>query len=572
MPFSFTQIEKSKTHLIGVMFFFLVVSYTFFVIILVGAFRLVLPMVTTVETHPKAFLQIPSSGFFLTPFDIGISVAMGLVIGALHWLIVNNHVIEKILRVLNARLLNKDIPAEKIFADIIAEVSIAGGSKVTIEGVVVPSADLNAFALSDFDGRHVIGVTQGLLDKLTRPQLEAVVGHEAAHIFSQDCLLTTVAATLFGLFSALYEESKNVIVGLLETTERRVGGRPPLWTIVFPVIVCVVSFHARIINYLMAMFISRQKELRADATAVRLTRDPLSLAEALYTVSLYGNQLPRSNSLESIFIISPSGSWLDNQKGFWADLWSTHPPLEDRVQILLDMAHVDADSFVERFKPPQPSSKDDTPASAAGPEGTLWKVYGQQGWQGPLDLVEVAALAWIRPDTRIQRVGSEEIFRVVDDPILKGTLSQKSKSELKDVCCPRCRVELHSYLYEGVPIQSCPQCAGILGGERDIEWIMTHEDVGFTSKVRELAEKMKEQRPSSEKYSADIYQKEGLACPQCRHVKARMVRQLYDRAHPVEIDKCLFCGKVWFDRNELEILQYFRDETKNKTTERGNRS
>ncbi len=65
---------------------------------------------------------------------------------------------------------------------------------------------LNALAAADLKGNAVIGITEGLLSRLTRPQLEAVIAHEAHHILSGDCLETTVAASLFGTFSSAMEK------------------------------------------------------------------------------------------------------------------------------------------------------------------------------------------------------------------------------------------------------------------------------------------------------------------------------------------------------------------------------
>ena len=112
-------------------------------------------------------------------------------VGACHWSISIHNLVGKILNLMRAQYTDLRDTYHQMFQNIVEEVSVATGG-IKIEAVVVPSMAMNAFALSDFNGRHVIGVTEGLLSRLSRSQIEAVVGHEAAHIVSGDCLATTV--------------------------------------------------------------------------------------------------------------------------------------------------------------------------------------------------------------------------------------------------------------------------------------------------------------------------------------------------------------------------------------------
>ena len=208
-----------------------------------------------------------------------------------------------------------------------------------MDPVVIPTMAINAFAVSDFSGRAVIGVTEGMLARLTRAQLEAVVGHEAAHIVTGDCLATTVTSSLFELYSGMLRGFEALFRGgglgrrRYSSAEFRGGAQGA----VFVILIYVLLMITKLLSQMVRLFISRQREYRADAIAVRLTRDPLSLAEALYAISYRwrGAGLP-AQELEAIFTVNPVYSALDEQKGLWADMFSTHPPVADRIKVLLN--------------------------------------------------------------------------------------------------------------------------------------------------------------------------------------------------------------------------------------------
>src|SRR6185503_11744032 len=145
------------------------------------------------------------------------------------------------------------------------------------------------FALSDFQGRHVIGTTEGVLSRLSRAQIEAIVGHEAAHVVSGDCLATTVTSSLFELYSGLLKGMELMFRGSGRSSYRssRSSGRGGGGIVAIIIVVYLLLLITKFLGYLLRMFISRQREYRADAIAVRLTRDPLSLAEALYAIGYH---------------------------------------------------------------------------------------------------------------------------------------------------------------------------------------------------------------------------------------------------------------------------------------------
>src|SRR5665811_219893 len=95
------------------------------------------------------------------------------------------------------------------------------------------------------------------------------------------------------------------------------------------------------LSYLLNMFISRQREYRADAAAVRMTRNPIALAETLHLLSRSWRGAGFiGSSFAMLCIVNPEATLLDESEGFWADRLSTHPPLEKRIAILLNMARI----------------------------------------------------------------------------------------------------------------------------------------------------------------------------------------------------------------------------------------
>ena len=119
-------------------------------------------------------------------------------------------------------------------------------------------------------------------------------------------------------------------------------------------VIFLIALLLKFIGYLGSLFISRQREYRADALSVRMTRNPLALAEALHIIDQRwkGGGMP-GEAMDAIFILSPRQSAVDDNEDMFSDLFSTHPPIKKRIAILLDMAHAkgtDLDQALERAK------------------------------------------------------------------------------------------------------------------------------------------------------------------------------------------------------------------------------
>ena len=549
MPYSFTKIEEDKTRTIGFVFFFLLFFYF-------ASFWLIALLVKSFFFYEYADPR-PPVFFSLNLRDSVMILAAALLAGYAHWTYTTSNLVTKISSVLKAEPLNKNDTYHQRLQNIIDEVSVATGGR-KIEGMVIPTSAMNAFALMDFEGQAVIGVTEGLLARLTRAQLEAVVGHEAAHIVSGDCLATTVTTSLFALYSGLLKGLESVFRAT-RSSSRRGGGILALLIAVY-----VLLWISRGMSHLARMFISRQREYRADAIAARLTRDPLSLAEALYAIGYRwrGSGLT-AEELESIFIVNPAYCAIDEEAGLFADLFSTHPPLKERLQVLLEMAHTDMERVSKDVEHKDNRPRTPAPGIESAMPNPQWMVHRNGAWEGPFDAARIPNLEGIRPETWVQRLGTTDIRMAHENPELMNAMN--NRDEKAGTChCPRCNIPLSTVIYEGVETNQCHFCHGILASPNDVERIIIRQEIGFPERITQLAAKIAEEEKIWREAVIKREPKTMLTCPKCRPETGKMLRMFYTAAYHVEIDKCLYCGSIWFDKDELEVLQCLIETRTNK--------
>ena len=194
----------------------------------------------------------------------------------------------------------------------------------------------NAFATGRNAKHAVVCVTTGLLEILGRSELEGVLAHELSHIGNRDMLVSTVAVVLVGFIAVLSDMFTRSMLfrGLGGDDDRgKAGGIILLFGL-------VISILAPIIAQLLHFAISRRREFLADTSAGLLTRYPEGLASALKKISAYSRPLrTASNATAHLFLENPFGADRDiGRKTPWiVRIFSTHPPVEERVQALLGM-------------------------------------------------------------------------------------------------------------------------------------------------------------------------------------------------------------------------------------------
>jgi heat shock protein HtpX len=186
---------------------------------------------------------------------------------------------------------------------------------------IAPHAQPNAFATGRSPEKAVVCVTEGLLQMMSREELEGVIAHELAHIKNHDMLLQTVTATLagaisnlawFGMFFGGQDEDSNPIGGLL-------------MVILAPIAATMIQ-----------LAISRQREFKADAVGAQITGHPQGLATALQRLDAASRRIPMAvaPAAAPLAQVNP----LAAHGGGIAKLFSTHPPTAERVEKLLALA------------------------------------------------------------------------------------------------------------------------------------------------------------------------------------------------------------------------------------------
>jgi heat shock protein HtpX len=185
---------------------------------------------------------------------------------------------------------------------------------------VAPTDAPNAFATGRSPKKAAVCATEGLLRLLDRDEVAGVMAHELAHVKHRDTLITTVAATIGGAISYLGYM-------LMWGGGRDDGGnRNPLAGL-------LVLILGPIAAGLIQAAISRSREFNADTEGANLAGDPMHLASALEKLDLYSKQIPiqTNPAFNSLFIVEPLNAF----GGGVANLFSTHPPLEKRLQNLI---------------------------------------------------------------------------------------------------------------------------------------------------------------------------------------------------------------------------------------------
>lgn len=192
---------------------------------------------------------------------------------------------------------------------------------------IIPDPAPNAFATGRDPQHASIAVTQGLLDKLEKKEIEGVLAHELSHIGNRDSLLMVVIVVLVGVVAIISDLFVRMrFFGLGSDRERNSSG-------IFLVIGLILAILAPISASLIQLAISRKREFMADASGVLLTRYPEGLANALRKISQDNNQLRYSNNATSLLYISNP----IKKRSWTANLFSTHPPIGERIKLLEEM-------------------------------------------------------------------------------------------------------------------------------------------------------------------------------------------------------------------------------------------
>jgi heat shock protein HtpX len=211
-----------------------------------------------------------------------------------------------VLKAIGGQELDLSDPKQKLLYNIVENLSITAGMPMP-KVYLIPSMELNAFASGLSPNKAVVGVTLGMLETLDKSELEGVMGHEISHIRNYD---TRVSVAAYSIAVSL------LVIG--EMMIRTRGEKNPLPLIGLAIL--IVGYPAVLLTRLA---ISRQREYLADMSSVELTRNPEGMASALE--KLKGSAPSKVNASVSHMMFS------SGDKGFFASIMSTHPPLDERI-------------------------------------------------------------------------------------------------------------------------------------------------------------------------------------------------------------------------------------------------
>ena len=191
---------------------------------------------------------------------------------------------------------------------------------------MIPEAAPNAFATGRNPQHASVAVTQGLLQLMNDDELEGVIAHEISHVRNYDILTTSIAATIAAAIT--YLAHWGWLLGAGRRDDDREGGGGGFAAL-------LMVFLAPLAAMLLQLGISRQREYSADETGVRMVGHPYGLISALEKLGAYNSRIPTttlSPSTASLCIVKPLFGG-----GTFSSLFSTHPPLEDRIAALREM-------------------------------------------------------------------------------------------------------------------------------------------------------------------------------------------------------------------------------------------
>jgi len=246
-------------------------------------------------------------------------------------------------------IMTPETDQERQLVNVVEEMGIAAGlNKPHIW--IVPDAAPNAFATGIHSEDAHLAVTQGLLDTLTREELQAVVGHEMGHIANLDVRLMTLLTALVGVVALVHSNAFRVMRfggsggrSSRSSRDSKNGGGMGLLIIVLLVVWVISWLIAPLVTRYMAMKVGRSREFLADTMSAQFTRNPNALAAALVKIggsTVQPKMIPKSSA--QLCIADPYHSSWGDREGKFADLMATHPPLQERVRRLHEMAYQNA--------------------------------------------------------------------------------------------------------------------------------------------------------------------------------------------------------------------------------------
>ncbi|MGA3030318.1 MAG: M48 family metalloprotease [Candidatus Limnocylindrales bacterium] len=250
---------------------------------------------------------------------VGLLSAMGSYYGGDQLVLASSHA-QEVTREQSPQLFN-----------VVGEMAVAAGIPMP-KVYIIDDPSPNAFATGRDPQHSSVAITSGLLSKLTREELQGVLGHEMSHIRNYDIRFTLIVGVMVGSIALLAQLFLRYTFwfggGRRSGNDNNSGGGG--LAIVFLLVGVVLAILAPIFTALVQMAVSRQREYLADASSVELTRNPHGLETALAKLAADNESLHSANgATQHLYIVNPL-----KKLGGGSDLFSTHPPIVDRINRL----------------------------------------------------------------------------------------------------------------------------------------------------------------------------------------------------------------------------------------------
>ncbi len=186
---------------------------------------------------------------------------------------------------------------------------------------IIETEALNAFASGINEKTYAVTLTRGLINKLSEKELEGVIAHELVHIRNKDVRLLIVTIIFVGIFAFIADATFRMFLRGSSRKKNDKGGGVAI------LIILLIAAVVYLLSVLFKLALSRKREYMADAGAVEMTRDSLALARALHKISM-------NSDIDQIKNDEVKEMFIENKTSGFMALFSTHPPIERRIEIL----------------------------------------------------------------------------------------------------------------------------------------------------------------------------------------------------------------------------------------------
>lgn len=554
-PADFYEIQRRQKGRSLPIFFVLILFYSFAVGFITLAFIWGLGLFMSADPW--------MTGRFPILFPAAVLLTASL-IAWIHWQDARKNGAAYIFRRLQASPADLSDIYHRRFANAVDEIRIAAGLP-RVAPYVIPCFAINSMALIRPDGVPCVAVTEGLLADGTRDELQAVAAHELAHVARGDTFYLTLVCSLANVF----EKLRNTLEPERQEPGRK--GRAGSPARGGPVLAYLAVSLSALVMHLLSTLVSRERELLADAAAVEFCRNPSALARAIARAHVKNSFVGDfSLSYTPLFIVPPDSREI--RQGRWSRIFNSHPPLMARIQPLAAMARkTPADIFreIREIRAERESARrvfhlgntsPDT-ASIASPDASTdsgeWMIRNDSGlWEGPLEISDLLKRKDFTFFSQLKNVHEGLEAKAREFPQIRIAQRLKTKkhgraSRAKGLC-PRCRTLLREMFYEGVRIRACPDCRGHLVHMSAMDRLIARREAAFTDEQKRKAAAFEEEAVNNPHRRRRKHAEEGLECPGCGHT---MLPRPYSYQDILPVDKCLSCHRIWFDADELEILQ-----------------